>query len=556
MSSQRQIVRDDDGNPILRARMTRRGLLIRAGAIGLGTISLPEFLAATASPASGAMKKLASGTVVFATDGSAGTAEPATFTTFGDEFVIDMVTRGLTLIDFASNAPKLLLADSVQVSNGGKSYTFVLKQNLTHHDGSAFTANDVVRTFERQLKDKDPTVPQGVFYSLRAAVNNNVAAVTAKDDHTVVFDLNTPDPIFLSRIQDPSCHIISSAALDKYGSKIGQNLVGCGPFSLVSLAPQQGAVLQSFAGYVGGQPAIDRLVLQPVPSSSTLTGSLLSGQIQATSFAPHASAKSLKASGKVQIYNTSRLVKLFVMMNAASPALKEIEIRQAVNYAIDRNAIIQKALFGYADYPDGYAVCRTEIGHDPSLKYLSVQNLDKAKALVQKIGATGRTVGLIGQNNDWYPTALQIISDNLKAIGLNPQVTAIDPATFAGKAFDPKGHDLALWERNNWIPDPATGVGSLFAPGQAYAAVGTGQLTFPKALNDQVAALLAKGELERDPVKRKSIYTQVQKLVTSKMMIIAMVAYSQAIVASNGVTGIGPTALSTQRMVMEKTKVV
>ena len=188
--------------------------------------------------------------------------------------------------------------------------------------------------------------------------------------------------------------------------------------------------------------------------------------------------------------------------------------------------------------------------------YLSVQNLAKAKQLIKAAGATGRTVSLIGQNNDWYPTALQIISDNLKEIGLKPQVTAIDPATFAGKAFDPKGHDLALWERNNWIPDPATGVGSLFAPGQAYAAVGTGQLTFPKALNDQVAALLAKGELERDPVKRKAIYTQVQKLVTSKMMIIAMVAYSQAIVASNGVSDIDPTALSTQRMVMDHTKVV
>ena len=73
------------------------------------------------------MKKLASGTVVFATDGSAGTADPATFTTFGDEFVIDMVSRGLTVIDFMSNAPKLLLAKDVKVSNGGSRYTFTLK---------------------------------------------------------------------------------------------------------------------------------------------------------------------------------------------------------------------------------------------------------------------------------------------------------------------------------------------------------------------------------------------------------------------------------------------
>src|SRR5207302_662034 len=157
------------------------------------------------------------------------------------------------------------------------------------------------------------------------------------------------------------------------------------------------------SGYFGGSPLIDRLVLQQVTDPSSLNAGLQSGQITASSFVAHSSAKSLKANPKVTVYDTPRLVAIFLLMNTTDPALADIRVRQAVNLCVDRAQIAQNAFFGYADQPTGYILPSADIGYDASLADLSAYDAARARQLVAEAGATGRAIELIAQNNNWYP---------------------------------------------------------------------------------------------------------------------------------------------------------
>jgi peptide/nickel transport system substrate-binding protein len=552
-------LRDEDGNPILPVALSRRGFLVRAGALGLATMPLGAFLTACSqstsdSGANGAMAKLRKGgTLTFAIDGTNGVLDPAVYTTLGDWMGVDCVCRGLTTMDFKTPAPSMAMAESSKLSGDGKTLTLTLRQGVTFHDGSTFTAQDCVRSFNRQLQDQDATRPASSTRPIRGSTNRNITGLRAVDERTLEIGLAQPDVTFLSRLSDISCRIISAAALDKYGTSVGQHLVGAGPFKLVSAVPQQAITLEAFTGYFGGSPLIDRLVLQQVTDPSSLNAGLQSGQISASSFVAHSSAKSLAANPKVTVYETPRLVAVFLLMNATDPALSDIRVRQAVNLCVDRAQIAQNAFFGYADQPTGYLLPSAEVGYDASLADLSAYDVARATQLVTEAGATGRAIELIAQNNNWYPKAAQILEENLKAIGLVPTVKLFDPGTFSGKVFDLKAHQLALWERNGYVPDPEDLVNNMLSSSGSYANRGTGHATLDSASVKQLDAMLVKGLQTSDADQRKAAYSQAQRFFAEKFMTISMVVHAQNIVAATADLGeIGPEALSSQRMQLEK----
>ncbi|KAA9165506.1 ABC transporter substrate-binding protein [Amycolatopsis acidicola] len=551
-------LRDQEGNLVLPVALSRRGFLVRAGAVGLAAMPLGAFLAACsqnpgASGANGEMAKLRKGgTVTFAIDGTNGVLDPAVYTTLGDWMGVDCVCRGLTTIDFDSTTPKMAMAESSKLSDDGKTLTLTVRQGITFHDGSPFTAQDCVRSFNRQLLDADPSRPAASTRPLRGSTNRSVTGVRAVDERTFEISLSQPDLTFLSRLSDLSARIVSSAALDKYGTGIGQHLVGAGPFKLVSAVPQQSITLEAYPGYFGGSPLIDRLVLQQVTDPSSLNAGLQSGQITASSFVAHSAAKALSANPKVTVYNTPRRDAIFLLMNTTDPALADIRVRQAINFCIDRAQIAQNAFFGYADEPKGYLLPSSETGYDESLADLSAYDVARATQLVTSAGAAGRAIELIAQNNNWYPKAAQILEANLKAIGLAPAVKLYDPGTFSSKVFDLKGHQLALWERNGYVPDPEDLVNNMLSSSGSYATRGTGHATLDSAAVGQLDGLLVQGLQTSDAAARKSAYSQAQRFFAEKFMAISMIGHCQNIVVSSSeVGGVNAAALSSQRMLLE-----
>ncbi|WP_285624730.1 ABC transporter substrate-binding protein [Kineosporia sp. NBRC 101677] len=538
--------------------VSRRTMLRGAGLLGMGlTFGLSGLLSACGVAAGDdtaeAGENRTGGTLTLAVDGTSAVNDPAFYTTLGDWMAVDCICRGLTFIDFESNEPQPDLAESWEVSDDQLTYTFKLRSGVKFHDGTDFTSADVLASLGRQFDENDKTLPEGSSRPLRS-LGDNVKSLTAPDDLTVQIVLGVPDRMMLSDLSDIGGRIISKAALDKAGSDIGKALVGTGPFKFVSATPGQSVVLEAFDGFRLGRPPIDRLVLQQVTDPSTIVNSLISGDISATQFTPYSSLQSLEKNDAVTVQDTTMGFDAIMLIDARR--ITELEVRQAINLAVNREAIVSQAFFGKAQLPEGYTIPPSQDGYDPSLADLSAYDPAKAKQLIEQAGATGRTVHLMAASDSWHPKAQQIVEQNLTDIGLKVEVTSVDPATYFGRVTDPEddAHDLMIWERNSYVPDPDNMVGSMASPSGVYGDYATGMVTL-KGADKFADELFAAKNLEVGD-ERTATYSDIQRRWAEQYMTLVMLAYStNPVVSGANVQGISPNALGNHRCFMEKASV-
>ena len=539
---------------------SRRSLLRGVGVLGLG-LGVTTLAAAcgTAQPnggGSGAGSGGSGGTLTIGIDGTSAIHDPAFYTTLGDWMVVDCVCRGLTFIDFETNEPQPDLAESWTVSEDGRTYTFTLRQGVTFHDGSTLTANDVVRSLSRQFDKNDPTLPTGSSRPLKS-IGNNLESIRAVDDSTVELVLQAPDGTVLSKLSDIGGRIMPAAAIEQYGQDIGKNLIGTGPYKLVSSTSGQNVVLEAFDDYYEGAPATRRLVLQQIQDPSTIISSLISGDISATELTPHSSLGQLRGNDKVVVYEPDPSFDAFVIMDVRQPALAELEVRKAINLAIDRKAILEQVFFGVGALPEGYLLPPSVEGYDTSLAGISKSDPAEARRLLESVGASGRRLTLLAASDAWHPRAAQIVEQNLKDIGLEVTVETIDPATFSSRVFDPtsSGHELMIWERNSYVPDPDNLAGEMTISTGVYAGVVGGYNTLP-GYAETFDPMVKQARALTNSAERKEIYTALQKKFADEIMGIAMLACaSNPVVTGAGVSDLNLAALANHRCFAETARV-
>jgi peptide/nickel transport system substrate-binding protein len=557
--------RAEDGALTLPLTLSRRQLLVKTGALGLGVLGAQALVDAllpgdaAASNLGRTLREATSGgTLVFAVDSTAGVADPATFTSFGDWMVVDTVCRGLTVIDFKTTKtfgdPDLCTGWTV--SDGGLLYQFRIRSGRRFHDGSTVTANDVVRSFNRQLLDRDPTLPVGGTMALRGATGRNITGVRAVGNEIFEVRLAKPDRLLPARLSDVPARVISSQALDTHRDRIGSNLVGTGPFRWVSGRAGESITVEAWSGFSGGKPAIDRIVFQQTADPSALVAGLLTNQIHLSSLTPYNAVSQLSKSSRTRVYDTRKLVSTFVMMNMTKAPLRDLRVRQAINYAIDRPAVIKSAFFGQAELPRGYNISSTEVGYDAKLAKYSTRNLARAKQLVAQANADGLQVEIAAENTSWHPAAAQIVAKNLQEIGLNPRIRLVTAGTFSAVAFDINNHELIVWERNSYVPDPDNKVGNMFESTGTYSRFATGQnVALDAALNTQIDGLILQARNETNKARRKTLYTNVQSLLCERVMNCAMLAYARNVVVSaRSVANLNADSLSTERAYFDDTR--
>ncbi|MFI7437425.1 ABC transporter substrate-binding protein [Micromonospora haikouensis] len=535
--------------------ISRRNLLRGAGLLGMGVgFGMTGLLSAcglAADDEDAAERR--GGTLTLAVDATGGVNDPAFYTALGDWMAVDCICRGLTFISFETNDVQPDLAESWEISTDQLTYTFKLRQGVTFHDGTTFSSADVLASLGRQFNPDDKTLPTGASPPLKS-LGANVASLEAVDANTVKLVLKKPDRMVLARLSDIGGRIISKAALDKHGADIGKNLVGTGPFKFVSATAGQAVTLEAFDAFRLGRPPIDRLVLQQVQDPSTIVSSLLSGDIGGTQFTPYSALDRLKGDKAVTVHDTPYSFDAILMIDARR--IPELEVRQAINLAIDRKAILAQAFFGTGALPVGYAIPPSQNGHDPSLADLSTTDVDKAKQLIQAAGATGREVRLMAASDSWHPKAAQIIAQNLTDIGLKVVADSVDPATYFGRVLNPddKFHDLMIWERNSYVPDPDNMIGALAMPAGVYGDFASGLKTLKGA--DAFAAELTEAKNLPDGPERTAKYSDIQRRFAEQYMVLSMLAYScNPVVSGSSVQGMNVAGLGSHRCFMEKASV-
>ena len=263
------------------------------------------------------------------------TLDPAK-TKIGEEYIVNfLIFSGLTEIDREGNVQPDL-AESWEASDDQKTWTFKLREDAKFHDGSDVDAGDVKTTIERIIDKETGSV---------ARVNFEVIdGIEAVDEHTVRFNLKQPYSGLAEIMSDRQARIVPSDRIDSLATEP----IGSGPFELEEFVPGDRVVLTRNEDYfVDGVPKLDRIVLRIMPESATQTAALETGEIDLLWNLPLEAVDQFEQNPDVEVDSIATATWDGVIMNAAQEPFDDVVVRKAVQAALDKQGLVQVALFGH-----------------------------------------------------------------------------------------------------------------------------------------------------------------------------------------------------------------
>ncbi len=237
---------------------------------------------------------------------------------------------------------KPLLAESYAVSADGLTYTFNLRKGVKFHDGTDFKADSVKATFDRVTNPDN----KHRRYSLFA----NIASTEVAGDYVVKVHLKSPFSAFVNVMAHPSSGIMSAQAIKTLGKDLSFRPVGTGPYKFVEWKQTDYLKVAKNADYwQKGLPKVDSITFKPVPDNNTRTAVIQTGEAHMVTPVPYEQAEVLKSNAKVDTVVVPSIYARYIAMNQLKKPWDNPKVRQAVNYAINKQALAKVAYNGYAE---------------------------------------------------------------------------------------------------------------------------------------------------------------------------------------------------------------
>ena len=398
---------------------------------------------------------------------------------------------------------KPALAEKWSVSPDGKEWTFHLRRNVKFHDGELFNAQVVKANIDRITNPKK-------FLAAKILYFKGVKAEVV-DDYTVKLITATPLADMLDNLASIGACMASPEALEKLKKKEKVLPIGTGVYRFVDYKAGESWTLEANAEYWGEKPKFKKITFKVVPESATRALMLETGETDlAINFSPtdyERLKNSDKITAKVIMPTVSRL---YLGFNTHQKILSNQKVRQALNYAVDKHAILSSVLFGIGRISDSPIASGQGVFHRQSEGY--PYNLKKAMQLLKEAGyADGINLTLKYSPGRYMADAqiMQAVQAYLSQAKVKVELVPLEWATYIAELKDPKKTDqyemfLMSWGNPGLDSDFAPPLhSSNWPPG--------GNYTWYK--NEDVDKWLEAGKVELDPKKRKEIYDKVQKQV-------------------------------------------
>ncbi|HSW19003.1 MAG TPA: glutathione ABC transporter substrate-binding protein GsiB [Ramlibacter sp.] len=311
-----------------------------------------------------------------------------------------------------------VLAEGHEASKDGLVYTLKLKRGIKFHDGTDFNAEAVKVTFDR-VTNPDNKLKRYNLY-------NNITKTEVVDPYTVRFTLKEPFSPFINSLAHPSGVIMSPAALQKYGKAIAQNPVGTGPFKFVEWKPSDYLKVEKFDGYWRkGYPKVDTITWRPVVDNNSRSAMMQTGEAHFTFPVPYEQAEVLKTKPNIVLDAAPSIVHRYLSMNTQQKPFDNPKVREAINYAINKEALAKVAFAGYAIPAEGvlpqgveYAVKLGPWPYDPA----------KARALLKEAGYPNGFESILwsAYNHTTGQKVIAFLQQQLGQVGIKVQVQALE----------------------------------------------------------------------------------------------------------------------------------
>jgi len=356
--------------------------------------------------------------------------------------------------------------------------------------------------------------------------------VEVRDASTVVFRMKKPLGSFLNHLSHIAGAIISPASLKKFGKDIARNPVGTGPFMFKEWVSGDHVTLVKHAGYWGEKAKLDELVMRPIPEGSARLLALETGEVDLVYPVPVTDIERLKKSSDLEVVvgPTNRVI--FIGIKTTKKPYDDVRVRQALNYAVDKKALADKILMGYARVADS-PVAPLTTGYSKTYSYDF--NPEKAKQLLREAGIVPGTKIDLWTPQGRYPMDRQVaevIQSNLTAVGFEVNLQRWEWAAY--------NKELRAKEKSNYGLYLLGSLPSTNDVNQAlYNHFYTGLAdNFYLYSNPTADKLLLEAQAEPNAGKRKALFDQVQKLITDEAPRIFLFSVDQAIGIRKGVKGV------------------
>jgi len=466
------------------------------------------------SPVLPANDPLYGGSVVVAIPSDPGGLNPSITTQGGVHLICGSIFSGLVAHDFDLN-PVPDLAERWEVSPDGRTYTFFLAPEAVFHDGVPVTAVDVRFTFEQLLLK---------YHSrTRTSIGDNLRRIDTPNQHTVVFNFEKPYAAFLKLVDVTNAPVMPKhlyEGTDPLTNPRNTNPVGSGPFKLKEwLKGDHLTLVKNERYFKGGKPYLDRIVYKVMPTGALATIAFERGEVDYLLGASPLDIARLKNMSDVVVTTKGREgfagVETFIP-NVTRAPLSDVRVRRAIAYAIDKQFLVDKLLFGQGIAATGPVSHMLAWAYNPNVEKYE-HNVALANQLLDEAGHPRGTDGtrfhLKFVHAASYAKVAEALRDQLREVGIAVDLQLMEFAAAVDAVYIKKDFDLAFASFENG-PDPDIGVK------RTVVSSNIGPIPFSNGAgyrNPRVDELFVLAASELDQQKRAAYYFQAQDILVKDL---------------------------------------
>ncbi|MFJ5231336.1 ABC transporter substrate-binding protein [Kitasatospora sp. NPDC088391] len=414
-----------------------------------------------------------------------------------------------------------------------------LREDVTFWDGNPMTSADVVASLRRQ---QDPATR-----SVNADALRNVTAIAADGAHRVTVRFKQPDQLFVKALTNGFGAVGEASYLAGAGAGYGTaagGLMCTGPFTLGEWKAGESITVRRNDAYWDKQltPKVKELTFRFITDGSTLTGALLSGEVDGSYEINTATARALAGSKAGTLYRGPSAQTVFLTPTGPDSPLADHRMVEALQLLLDRDALIRNVYDGAAQKLKTFVPALVR-AHDPAAEVYArgydalpeppAVDLDKARDTLAGAfnGRLSLTVATAAGDQQSLQT-LTFLQAAAKKIGLDVQIEQLQPTQLSGLFYDPtlrQGLDAVIVLGYVELPDPASYVQQMTDPGSLF--------NWVKYRNDTVTGKLAEARASTDPVRAAEAFNQAQAAFVQDLPVVPLVAPDERMFLNKRLSG-------------------
>ncbi len=347
-----------------------------------------------------------------------------------DEVVYANIFEGLTRFG-PDGSVRPALAESWDVDAEGKVYTFHLHDGVTFHDGTTMDAEDVKFSLDRARAEDSANAQKALFAG--------IDTVEVTDPLTVTVTLKLPDGNFPFNMAWGDAVIVAPESIETEAT----NPVGTGPFKFSSWTQGDRIEIVRYDAYWGEPVALSKATFRIIADPTAAFAAMMAGDVDAfPNFPAPETLQQLAADPRFKVIVGSTEGETILAMNNKQPPLDNVKVREAIAHAINRQDIIDGAMFGY-----GTPIGTHFAPHNPDyvdLTGLSAYDPEKSKALLAEAGVSDLKLRLALPPPTYARRGGEIIAAQLAEVGIATEITNVEWAQWLEQVFKGKDFDLTI----------------------------------------------------------------------------------------------------------------